>query len=287
MEWKAELALDAKADLGEGPVWDGAKQRLLWVDINEGLVRSFEPGSGRTAQWQVGEKVGAAVLRRDGGIMVARESGFATLDLETGEVAAVAGYEGACPEVRMNDGKCDPVGRFWAGTMAYDLKSPVAALYRLDAGGRVMKMVDGVICSNGLDWTADGRGMYYIDTLTGRIDWFDFDMETGQISGRRPFVQIEEGVGYADGMTLDAEGNVWVALWGGHAVRCYSPQGKLEGVVRVAATQTSSCAFGGEDLKDLYITSARTGLGENVPEEGGLFVVRPGVAGRRAFEFAG
>lgn len=291
MEWNAELALDARADLGEGPLWDAAGRRLLWVDIMAARVNAFEPATGHTAGWDTGQPVGAAALRASGGLLLAVQSGFAALDEETGAVHGLASYAGAAPDVRMNDGKCDPAGRFWAGTMAFDMRAGAGALYRLDPGGAVSTMVAGVAISNGLDWTPDLQGMYYIDSPTARIDLFDYDVPTGAISNRRPFVRIEEGAGWPDGLTVDAEGNVWVALWGGSAVRCYSPAGRLEGVVRVPALQASSCAFGGEDLGDLYITSARTGLSEDVlaasPASGGLFVARTGARGRPAWQFAG
>lgn len=291
MEWKAELALDARADLGEGPLWDAANQRLLWVDIMQGRVNAFEPATGRTQSWATGEPAGAAALRASGGMVVAVQSGFAAIDENTGQLKSLAVYEGASPDIRMNDGKCDPAGRFWAGTMAFDMRAGAGALYRLDPGGTVTTMVTGVTISNGLDWTPDLSGMYYIDTMTGRIDLFDYDAATGGIANRRAFVRIEEGAGYPDGMTVDAAGNVWVALWGGGAVRCYSPAGKLEGVVRVPAVQSSCCAFGAADLGDLYITSARTGLPADVltrnPANGGVFVVRTGAKGRPAWKYAG
>ena len=291
MEWTAELALDARADLGEGPLWDAAGSRLVWVDIMAGRVNAFAPATGRTQSWAAGEPVGAAALRASGGLLLAVQSGFAALDEATGALTKLAGYEGVSPEIRMNDGKCDPAGRFWAGTMAFDQRPGAGALYRLDPSGAVATVLTGVGISNGLDWAPGGQGMYYVDSPTARIDLFDYDAATGAISGRRPFVRIEEGAGWPDGLTVDAEGNVWVALWGGSAVRCYSPAGKLDGVVRVPALQSSSCAFGGEDLGDLYITSARTGLAEDVlaqnPASGGVFVVRTGARGRAAWKYSG
>ncbi len=282
-EWQAELALDVRADLGEGPVWDIEQERLIWVDIMAGQIRAYRPGVGHERTWSLGEPVGAAVLRKSGGFLAAAQSGFWTVDEATGAKQKVAGYAGECAEIRMNDGKADAQGRFWAGTMAFDMRAGAGALYRL-SGSSAETMVEGVTISNGLDWTPDGRGMYYVDTMTGRVDLFDFDGETGRISGRRTFVTIEEGAGYPDGMTVDAAGNVWVALWGGWAVRCYSPEGELVGVVRAPASQTSSCAFGGKGLDELYITSARGGLSaaalEKEPSAGSLFVAKVGRKGR-------
>jgi sugar lactone lactonase YvrE len=290
MEWKAELALDARADLGEGPLWDAAAQRLFWVDIMAARVNAFTPATGATQSWTTQEPVGAAALRASGGLVLALQSGFSALHLDTGALTCIATH-GATPDIRLNDGKPDPAGRFWAGSMAFDMRPEAAALYRLDPGGQVSLQLPSVTISNGLDWSPDLSTMYYIDTPTLRVDAFDFDPATGAIANRRPFVEIEEGAGWPDGMTVDAEGNLWVALWGGSAVRCYSPAARLEGIVRVPALQSSCCAFGGPDLGDLYITSARTGIPENVlnenPLNGGLFVASPGVRGRAPFQFAG
>jgi sugar lactone lactonase YvrE len=291
MEWKAELALDARADLGEGPVWDETGQRLIWVDIMAGRVHAFAPARGATQAWEVGEPAGAAALRERGGLILAVQSGFLALDDATGTAQPIATYPDASPDIRMNDGKCDPAGRFWAGTMAFDLRPGAGALYRLDGAPQADRIIPGVTVSNGLDWSPDGAAMYYIDSLTRRIDVFDYHVETGHIENRRTFVEIEEGAGFPDGMTVDAQGNVWVALWGGNAVRCYAPAGRLAGVVRVPASQASSCAFGGADLGDLYITSARTGLSAEAlaGEEtaGGVFVARPGAKGRPPWKYRG
>jgi len=286
-----ELVLDARADLGEGPVWDSRTNRLAWVDIMAARLNFFDPASGATASFETGQPIGAAVPRASGGFVLALQSGFAHLDLESGHVEPLASFDGARPEVRMNDGKCDAAGRFWAGTMAFDFRPGAGALYRLDPGLGVNTIVPGVTISNGLDWTLDGQAMYYVDTPTGRIDLFDFDPLTGAIANRRPFVEIPPSAGSPDGMTVDSAGNIWLALWGGSAVRCYSPQGLLERVVEVPASQVTSCAFGGPDLADLYITSARGGLTpeqlERQPHAGSVFRVRPGVSGRPANSFAG
>src|SRR5918999_4891566 len=180
---------------------------------------------------------------------------------------------------RMNDGKCDPAGRFWAGTMAMDGARGRGALYRLDADRSVARMLGAVSVSNGLAWSADSSTMYYIDTPTGSVDAFEFDADAGAISGRRPFVKIDGGDGMPDGMTIDSEGGLWVALWGGGAVHRYDAGGRLDGIVEVPASLTTSCTFGGSDLGDLYITTASTGLGEaelrDQPLAGSLFCCRP------------
>jgi sugar lactone lactonase YvrE len=191
----------------------------------------------------------------------------------------------------MNDGKCDAAGRFWAGTMALDERGGAGALYRLDPDGHVETMIDGVTISNGLDWSDDGRLMYFIDTPTQSVDVFDFDLASGRIANRRSFARIDPVDGAPDGLTLDAEGFVWVALWGGSRVRRYAPDGALDSIVRVPATYVTSCAFGGADLGDLYITTARIKLSEadraSQPLAGGLFRARPGVRGRPPHRFSG
>jgi sugar lactone lactonase YvrE len=288
---EVELALDAKADLGEGPVWDARHQRLVWVDIMRGRVHLFEPAANRCRFLAVKQPVGAAALRAAGGYVLAVRDGFGRIDAETGRFEMIAEVEADRPDMRMNDGKCDASGRFWAGTMALDKRPGAASLYRLDPGGRVETMLRDVTISNGLDWSPDGRRMYYIDTPTRRIDVFDYERETGGIRNRRPLVEIPRDEGHPDGMTLDAEGFLWVALWGGGALRRYSPEGALDRVVPLPVTHPTSCAFGGPDLADLYITSARVALSEDErarqPHAGGVFRCRPGVVGRPANAFAG
>lgn len=286
----AELALDIKANLGEGPVWDHRTGSLVWVDIMAGRVNLFDPAAGSNRAFGTGTPVGAAVPCESGGLMLAVQDGFATLDTATGQIARFAGFPDASPDVRMNDAKCDPQGRLWAGTMAFDMRPAGGALYRLDPDATVATILPSVTISNGIDWSLDGLTMYYVDTPTLRVDCFDFDPSTGSISNRRPFVEIDRPAAYPDGLTLDAEGNLWLALWGGWGVRCYSPQGELIATVDVPAAQTSSCAFGGENLDELYITSARGGIPDddlaNQPHAGSLFRVRPGVKGRPANRFA-
>jgi sugar lactone lactonase YvrE len=186
----------------------------------------------------------------------------------------------------MNDGRCDAAGRFWAGTMATDGRRGAGALYRLEQGRAVERMVEGVSISNGIDWSLDGRLMYYIDTPEDRVDVFDFDPDTGSIANRRLFAKIEGG-GHPDGMTVDAEGGLWVALWGGSRVAHLLPDGTPDGGVELPVAQVSSCCFGGSDLRDLYITTAWEHLAaeRREPHAGSLFRARPGVAGQPAHAY--
>lgn len=287
---QVELVLDAKADLGEGPLWDDRSGRLVWVDIMEGTVNFFDPSTGGNRAVSVGSPVGAAALHSAGGLLLALKEGFAHLDVEDGKSTPLCGFPGAAPLIRMNDAKCDPQGRLWAGTLSMDMKPGAGALYRLNPDGGVTTVLESVTCSNGIDWSLDGKTMYYVDSMTRRIDCFDFDPLLGSVTNRRSFVQIEQDNAVPDGLTVDSGGNVWVALWGGWGVRCFNPQGELISEIEVPASQSSSCAFGGSDLGDLYITSARTGLTEEQlakePHAGGLFRARPGVKGRPANRFA-
>ena len=287
----AELLVDADVELGEGPVWDDRRQCLWWVDILGGAVHRTDPATGRDEVLPIGQHVGAVGLRASGGLIAALRDGFATVDPASGAVEIVAPVESEERTNRMNDGKVDPGGRFWAGTMGTDQRPAAGTLYRLDPDLRVTPMVPGVSISNGLDWSLDGRTMYYIDTPTRRVDRFAFDPTSGEIADRAPAVAIREGAGSPDGMTVDAEGYLWVALWDGWGVERYSPEGRLDRRVEVPAAQTSSCAFGGPDLDLLFITTAQEGYPPgglpDQPLAGGLFVCQPGVRGRAPFRFGG
>lgn len=288
---EAELLLHAHARLGEGPVWDEREGCLWWVDILGESIHRTDPATRADEIVPVGQMVGAVGLRERGGLVAALREGFALVETDRARVELVAPVERDDPETRMNDGKVDPAGRFWAGTTALDHRLGAGTLYRLDPDLRVSPMLGEVTISNGLDWSLDGSTMYYIDTPTHRVDAFAFDPASGSIGDRRPAVPIREGAGSPDGMTLDAEGYLWVALWGGWAVERYAPDGRLDLRVDVPAAQASSCAFGGPELDLLFITTARKdfpagGLPDQ-PHAGGLFVCRPGPRGRPAFRFGG
>ena len=286
-----ELVLDARAELGEGPRWDARAQRLLWVDIMRGRVHAFRPGHAACRSVDVGRPVGALAGTADGGIVLAVAGGFARLDWDSGQVRMLAAVEADRPQNRMNDGACDPAGRFWAGTMALDEGPGAGALYRLDPDGTVRTMLTGVSISNGIDWSLDGRRMYYVDSPTRRIDVFDLDGQSGGITNRRPFATIPAEAGIPDGLTVDADGFVWLALWGGAALRRYAPDGTLERTVPLPVSHPTSCAFGGAALDELYVTSARRPLSveerKREPEAGSLLRLRPGVKGRPANLFGG
>jgi sugar lactone lactonase YvrE len=292
MSAEVELVVDAKAVLGEGPIWHSAGRRLYWVDIEGGLLHVFDPSTGQDRAIDVGTRIGTVVSRAGGGLLVALDSGLAFFDLDEEALTPIADPEAEIPNNRFNDGKCDPSGRLWAGTMDMGLAPRAGGLYRLDADLSVHKALGDVTISNGLAWSHDRRTLYYIDSPTRAVSAFDYDDENGAISNRRDVVSVPDELKSPDGMTIDAEGKLWVAHWGAGAVCRWDPDGgDLLRKIDVPAAHTTACAFGGDDLGDLYITSARQGLSEEdlatQPLSGGLFRVRPGVSGIPAFEFAG
>jgi sugar lactone lactonase YvrE len=286
-----EIALDVKAELGEGALWDAARRRLLFVDINVGHVHEFDPVSGADAIFDVGQPVSALTPTTRGDLLLATRDGFHRLDRATGQTTLVAIVEADHPNNRMNDAYCDARGRFWAGTMSMVHQRENGGLYRLDPGGTVTQHLSGVTTSNGLDWSLDGRLLYFVDTGTGRIDVFDVDVDAGTISHRRPLVTIPPAQGKPDGLIVDAEGFLWLALWSGGAIHRYAPDGRLDRAIAMPVMYPTKCAFGGPDLSDLYVTSAWTALSaeerEASPHAGSLFHLRPGVKGRAAHVFAG
>jgi sugar lactone lactonase YvrE len=286
-----EVVLDAHAAVGEGPVWDERTNRLFWVDIMGHKIHVYDPATNQDTAVDVGQPVGAASLREQGGMVLALRDGFAVVDADLGNMRWVAQVEEHIPTNRMNDGKCDAAGRFWAGTMAFSPQHPVGAFYRLDPDYRVTRVVEEITLSNGLDWSLDNRLMYYIDSTTQRIDTFQFDVETGALGARSTAITIPRDEGLPDGMTIDAEGAIWVALHGSGTVRRYLPNGSLDRVVQLPVKMVTCPAFGGPDYSDLYITTMNYGMSEDAlreqPLAGALFRCRPGVRGRPAFRFGG
>ncbi len=287
-----ELVLDTKSDLGEGAIWNYKTGELIWVDITGKILNFYNPKLKNNKEMLTGQMIGTVVPAESGKMMVALENGFYQLDPETGAKKLIANPEEDIPGNRFNDGKCDPAGRFWAGTMSTTGKRQAGALYRLDADGSVHKMIDNVGTSNGIVWSPDHTKMYYIDTPTRKVMAWDYNNETGEISNPKPAIEVSEEMGYPDGMTIDADGNVWIALWSGSAVGCWNPEtGELLRTIDVPAKNVTSVAFGDDDLGTLYITTARTRTSEEelekFPLAGGVFKTRPGVKGVEAFFFKG
>jgi sugar lactone lactonase YvrE len=270
------------ATLGEGPVWDDQDQALYWVDIPEGRVHRMDAGGSFTS-WDVGGRASAVVPRASGGLVLAVSDGFAVLDPASGAVTPLAPVEADRPETRMNDGSCDRAGRFFAGTMADDERPGFGSLYRLDPDLTLTTLVTGVGTSNGIGWSPDERLMYYIDSQAYQVDVFDYDPATGEIDGRRAFAAVGGGDVMPDGLTVDADGGVWVAVWGGGALLRHDPDGRLRESVELPAGHVTSCAFGGPELDQLYISTA-DGPGTL---GGALFVCQPGVTGQPSYPFRG
>jgi L-arabinonolactonase len=283
--------LAAGAVLGEGALWDVTEQALYWVDIKGRRVHRFDPRSGGDEQWPVPEDVGSLALRTAGGLVLALRSGFQFFDPATSRITRVAAPEPDRPENRFNDGKPDRQGRFWAGSMHDPETAPTGALYRFDADLGCRRMIDGIVCSNALCWSPDGRTMYHADTLA-RVVWaWDFDPDRGEIANRRTFRQVPQDEGAPDGATVDAEGCVWIAHWNGWRVTRYDPTGRIVRVVRLPVQRPTCPAFGGADLDVLYVTSASIGLSAEErtrqPWAGGILAFDPGIRGLPEARFAG
>lgn len=292
IEKDAELFIDARAALGEGPCWDSSSGCLYWVDILEKKVCQYSPVTEIVRSFSVRAYVGAVVPRVSGGLILALQNGIYSFDPDSGTCKEIANPEKEFPGNRFNDGKCDPTGRFWAGTMSMQNEEEAGALYSLDLDGRVRKVLSGVTCSNGIAWSPDEQVMYYIDTPTRKVAAFDFDVSTGQLGASRTVVTIPESEGYPDGMTIDSEGMIWVAQWDGYCVSRWDPKtGTRLLKVRVPTARVTSCAFGGDKLDELYITTAMVGLSDEdlqtQPNAGGIFRFKTDIRGTPSYPFRG
>jgi len=283
------LAPKVKSGIGESPFWDLSQRAFVWVDIASQEVRRFQPQTGQYEAWRTGQHVGAVVPRESGGMVVALGQGFCSLDPVDGSIQLLAAVDVGGFDVRLNDCQCDSVGRIWGGTEGQPQHS--ARLYRLDPDHSLTEMVTGVSVSNGIGWSPDDRLMYYIDSPERRVDVFDYDLGSGEIANRRPFVIVPCDFGVPDGLCVDEVGMVWVALWGGAALARYTPEGQLDRKVAVPALNVTSCTFGGDDLSSLVITTAGDGMTSiqqaAYPDAGGLFVHHPGVRGNPPKSYAG
>jgi sugar lactone lactonase YvrE len=268
-----DIALRGEPDLGEGPTWDAGTGSLVWVDILGSAVHRFDPGAGTDGVTPVSQHVGAAKPRVGGGLVLNLRDGIGLLE-PSGELRWLVYW--ARDGMRGNDAAVDPAGRLWAGTMRYDQQPGGGFLARVDPGGRATVVLPAVTISNGIGWSPDERRMYYVDSPTRRIDVFDFETGTGEVTNQRPFTEIGDTDGVPDGLCVDADGCVWVAVHGAGQVRRYTPDGALDRTIDVPARQTTACCFGGPDLADLYVTTAREGFTEAdaaaQPLAGSLFV---------------
>lgn len=282
---EAELIVDGRYALGEGPCWDPATESLLWVDIEAMRIHRMATDGGLESI-QLERSVGAVAPRAGGGLVAAVADGFALLDA-AGGLERLIPVEADRPEQRMNDGKVDRRGRFWAGTMHLEYLPGTGSLYRLDPDGTPERVLGGLALSNGLDWSPDGERMYFIDSLTHCVDVFDVEEPAGRLLDRRPFVEVPESRGLPDGLTVDAQGNVWVCCWDGGVVTAWDPSGTPLGEIRLPTGRVTSCAFGGPALDRLFITTAVGSNPSSPPPAGGIFAASPGTRGRPREAFAG
>ncbi len=285
---QAELIFDAKATLGEGPAWDAKTQTLYWIDILEKRIYA-----GTELMAQLDDFIGCLAPRKNGNLIlglseVEGRASFVDFAPDSSQQTVLASLNESATN-RVNDGKCDPAGRFLAGTMDMNEKDPSGSLYSFD-GKNVTRLLDGITISNGLAWSADHKTFYYIDTPTRKAKAFDYDVATGQIANPRVAIHVPESLGWPDGMTSDTDGSLWIAMWGGAQVTKWNPNsGKLLEQISIPALQSSACVFGGKDRNELYVTSARKGMSaddlKKYPLSGGLFKVITKVEGMPTFEF--
>lgn len=286
-----ECIWEARALLGEGPLWSVREQALYWVDILNHRLHRYSVKEG-TRTWQLEEEISAIAERADAaGLMITRRHGFATFDPATEELVQIVRVEADLPGNRFNDGKCDRMGRFFAGTMDFDADKPTGSLYRLTGDGECKRMDTGYLVTNGPAWSSDYKTLYHNDSAQGRVYAFDYDLERGEISNKRLFLQFSKEDGSPDGMVTDADGGLWIAHWGASKLTRHDAQGTVVQTVNLPCSQITSCAFGGPSLRTMFITSARVGLSpeqlEQEPLAGGLFALDLDVAGVPANPFSG
>jgi sugar lactone lactonase YvrE len=280
----ASVLGDVRAVVGEGPLWDERQGVLSWVDIPLGRVNVSSAAGEVLRSFSVGRAVGAALPAADGGWLLADADGFTMLAVD-GSMSVLLGTLAEHPDLRFNDAKCDPAGRAWAGSVRHDLAPGAGVLYRLDPGPVATPVLGGLTVSNGLGWSPDGRTMWFADSAKPHISAFEYDLQTGVMGRTRASIPLAETSGVADGLCVDDEGCIWLALWGGRAVHRYTPDGRLDTIVRVPVERVTSCAFGGADGATLFITTAQLDgpePAEREPLGGALFTVAPGVTGPAA-----
>lgn len=280
---------NAKPLLGEGPVWMPKEKKILWVDMLGPALHQTDVATGEISSVQLDEITSVVVCQKAGGYVCATESGIYSLDLDSRSKTLLASPEKGIAGNRFNDGKCDANGRFWAGTMAIDASPEKGSLYCLDTDHSVRVVEGGIQVSNGLGWSPDNKTFYFTDSGKRTIFAYDFDLERGEVSNKRVFVEIVDGVARPDGLAVDIDGCVWSAHWDGWRVVRYTPDGTIDRVVELPVPKPTSCAFGGDDNKTLFITSARIRLSaiqiEEAPLSGGLFALQTGVEGVPVSDF--
>lgn len=279
----AELIFDARATLGEGPIWDAKTQTLYWVDILEKRIYA-----DNELFIELDDLIGCIALSKNGHFILGKRASFVDFEPVTGQQTNLYLLNESAIN-RMNDGKCDPAGRLIAGTMAMNETDPTGNLYSFN-GKQAEVLLRGVTISNGMAWSPNHQIFYYIDTPTREVKAFEYDVKTGELGNSRVAIRIPKSFGWPDGMTSDTQGNVWIAMWGGAQITKWNPNnGQLLEKISVPALNTSCCVFGGKNMNELFITSARHAMSEedinNYPLSGGLFKSVTDVEGMPTFEF--
>lgn len=274
----ANLEYQTDAHLGEGPIWDEIKQKLWWVDILSCRLNCYDPVTKENRSFDVGEQIGAAALRNKGGLILALKSGFAFFDVESESITPIENDFENAENTRFNDGKCDPMGRFWVGTLDYNLEEGSGNLFWLNSDLKVDQKLDQLTIPNGMAWNSSADTFYFIDTIARKLYSFRYEKETGEISDQSVIYKFEEDLGYPDGMTIDTHDKLWIALYAGRKVIQINPKnGQIEFEVRLQVPKPTSCTFGGEDFKTLFITTCREHMDESeiekAPLSGSLFSV--------------
>jgi sugar lactone lactonase YvrE len=291
---EAQLFMDCRCMLGEGPVWDEKTNRIYWIDIRSRHIHHIDLSttSKHVVTVELEQMIGSLALRAQGGIVAALQHGFYIIDPDSGKHTLLSDPEQQLEGNRFNDGKCDPAGRFWAGTMAMNEVDAEGSLYSIDGVGKVMKHVSHIGVSNGLAWNVQADTMYYIDSPTREVKAYDYDLHTGNITRPRTVITFDPQEGYPDGMTIDEEGMLWIAHWEGWQVSRWNPHtGKKLSSIRVPVSRVTSCVFGGTQMNELFITSAHVGLNEaersQQPHAGSMFHVKLDVRGLPFTRYAG
>ncbi|MHB8278340.1 MAG: SMP-30/gluconolactonase/LRE family protein [Candidatus Humimicrobiaceae bacterium] len=290
-----ETVCDIKANLGEGPLWDFKNRVLYWIDIIDKKIFSYNTRTKKTNEITLDQHIGAMALSKSEELLLALQHGFYFFDMKKGDLKKISDPESHLQKNRFNDGKCDAFGRFWAGTTSFDEKDPVGSLYCLDNSLKVKKIFNEVIISNGITWSLDNNKMFYIDSPRKEVYSFDYDIASGTVSNKKIIIKVSDKLGFPDGMTIDTDGNLWIAHWGAYLVCKWNPDsGKLLEKIKIPVYRVSACTFGGENLDELFITTAQRGfadIGKKVDEDtvseydGMLFKIKTDSQGIRTFKF--
>lgn len=286
------VVIASQNQIGESPIWSVSDNSLYWVDVEGESIQRWREPDRSVQRWDIGDAIGCIGLRRRGGLVGARRTGFFFLDVAAGKITPISDPEADLPDNRFNDGKVDRRGRFWAGTRNFrDTEMASGALYRLDPDLSIRRMEEGLLCPNGMAWSLDDRRMYLCDTWARRIFVYDFDAEDGVLRNRRLFAELTENEGFPDGLTVDADGCIWNAHYNGWRITRYAPDGKVDRIIRMPVQHVTSLTFGGPGLDTLYVTSAHLRLSEEERnrqlDAGHVFACEPGVRGIAEPQFDG